>query len=136
MMIAALYTRLPRDTSAPARARRALSQVDEVLDDDVLRDASILITELVANAVRHSYAGDTVELAVTIDEATVRTEVRERAGAGFEPTVSIAPPKRESGRGLYLVDAVSERWGVARGKGVCVWFELGQPRGVRVARCG
>lgn len=123
-MIAALYTRLPRDTSAPARARRALSRVDGVLDDDVLRDARILITELVSNAVCHSDSGDPVELAIIIDEATVRTEVRDRVGAGFEPAVSMAPQKRESGWGLYLVDALSERWGVARGKGVCVWFEV------------
>ena len=126
-MIAALYTRLPRDTSAPARARRALSQVDEVLDDDVLRDARILITELVSNAVCHSDSGDPVEFAVIIDEATVRTEVRDRVGAGFEPAVSMAPQQRESGWGLFLVDAVSARWGVARGTGVCVWFELGLP---------
>jgi len=129
MMLAALYTRLPHDARAPGLARRALSRLDELLSADVRRDAGMLVTEVVSNAVRHSANRNPIELAVTVDETVMRTEVRERAGTGFEPIVKHEPEQRESGWGLMLIDEISERWGVVSDHhaGACVWFELARP---------
>jgi hypothetical protein len=32
------------------------------------------------------------------------------------------------GKGLVIVAAVADRWGVERGDGTTVWLELGRPR--------
>jgi anti-sigma regulatory factor (Ser/Thr protein kinase) len=39
----------------------------------------------------------------------------------------------ESGRGLFIVDALADRWGVENSAGTCVWAEVdvaarGEPR--------
>jgi anti-sigma regulatory factor (Ser/Thr protein kinase) len=82
----------------------------------------LLVSELVGNAVRHTGAR-TFGLRMQRRRGWVRVEVR-------DPSRSLPCllPVREmdtSGRGLFLVDKLADRWGVdlqARGK--TTWFEL------------
>ena len=45
-------------------------------------------------------------------------------GDGFEPKPRYDGQSEESGWGLYLVDTISDRWGVGRAGGTNVWFEI------------
>ncbi|PWI44191.1 ATP-binding protein [Streptomyces sp. ICBB 8177] len=82
----------------------------------------LLVSELVGNAVRHTGA-QTFGLRMLRRRGWIRVEVRDPSRA-----LPCLLPVREldvSGRGLMLVDRLSDRWGVdllPRGK--TTWFEL------------
>jgi len=84
-----------------------------------------VVSELVANAVEHGVGQ--VTLTLWLDEGRLRGEVAD-AGTGTpaSPMPSQAAPDR--GRGLMIVDALSERWGAAENTSR-VWFETAQPGG-------
>lgn len=106
--------------SAAGRARRELAALHAELDGPVLDSVRLLVTELVTNAIRHAGA-PSVELVVELDSDLVRVEVA-NSGGGFQ-----ARPQsdEDSGWGLFLVDRLSERWGVDDDPGrQRVWFEI------------
>ena len=108
---------------AAARARRALSRLRSELDPPTLESLRLLVTELISNAVRHAGA-PTVDLVVLVTPPAVRVEVSDR-GPGFEHTARVRGQSAEGGWGLYLVERLADRWGVAREeRGTRVWFEL------------
>ncbi|MFD8127785.1 ATP-binding protein [Streptomyces mirabilis] len=88
--------------------------------------AEPVVTELLSNVYRHVPDRRCVTvLARTDDGDGVWLAVRDRA-AGPLPRVRRAAPADESGRGLALVEAVADKWGVesAPGRGKTVWCEL------------
>ena len=93
------------------------------LGPDMLEDLRLLVTELVTNSVRYA-SGSSVDLRVRITRRRVRVEVGD-SGRGFaqrsppEPTAASA-----SGRGLYFVERLADRWGVEQKRGTRVWFEI------------
>jgi len=112
---------IARDDNAPATARHALQELAGTLDAGLLDDAGLLVTELVANSVRHG-AGDRVH--VSLEPApggALRCEVVDE-GHGFEPQARSAPPGEAGGYGLFLVEKLSSSWGVENH--THVWFEL------------
>ncbi|MDT0393916.1 MULTISPECIES: ATP-binding protein [Streptomyces] len=85
--------------------------------------AELALTELVANVVRH-VPGRRCRVCFLLQPGGVRVEV------GDDSCVVPAPVGgsglSEGGRGLVIVDAVSDRWGVVvrpDGRGKVVWFE-------------
>jgi PAS domain S-box-containing protein len=116
-------------TRAAAEARRLLDTLAPDLDAGMLADARLLVSELVTNAVRHADMPEdsTIEVrAVAEPQRMVRVEVHDE-GTGFDPgelPPLIADDPREAGWGLVLVDRLSSRWGVERGAGFTVWFEV------------
>src|ERR1017187_5161525 len=90
-------------------------------------DASLLVTEIFGNSVRHSGAGapgETVTVAVRAGDGMVRVEVTDRGGPGV-PELRPAGRDAEGGRGLQLVDGLAARWGWLRcGGRMVTWFEL------------
>ncbi|MFF1723575.1 ATP-binding protein [Streptomyces sviceus] len=89
-----------------------------------LSDAAELgVTELVANVVRHVPDRRCVVLVLRV-ESGVRVEVAD--GAPQLPiTAAESDAEAEHGRGLVLLDAVVDKWGVGprSGGGKTVWFE-------------
>jgi anti-sigma regulatory factor (Ser/Thr protein kinase) len=92
----------------------------------VLANAQLLISELVANSVRHSaVAGDALVVRVAVEAALCRIEVEDSGCAG-----EIAPRtpdvRNGGGLGLQIVQQLSERWGLERaaGGGTRVWAYL------------
>jgi anti-sigma regulatory factor (Ser/Thr protein kinase) len=75
--------------------------------------------------VRHSEAPelDTVGLDVSVDESKIRVEVRDR-GAGFQPRPRRAGQSKAGGWGLFLVERLTDRWGVLCDQITKVWFEI------------
>ncbi|MFF2750729.1 ATP-binding protein [Kitasatospora sp. NPDC058048] len=92
---------------------------------DRYRDtAELLLGELFANAVRHADAPDDchIEVRFTVTGSRLRLEVHD-AGSG-RPSLLVAAPDDEHGRGLLLVNELAERWGCANrpgGIGKFVW---------------
>jgi anti-sigma regulatory factor (Ser/Thr protein kinase) len=114
-----------RDPSAPSLARRTLARwlVDRV-DRRILEDATLLVSELVTNAVRHSGANGAIDMTVAVRGDHLRVEVSD-PGEGFaRPAVGEPPPDALGGRGLLIVDRVAASWGVTEGRPTRVWFEL------------
>jgi anti-sigma regulatory factor (Ser/Thr protein kinase) len=115
--------RLRGGPQAAARARRALSQLRADIDPPLMETLRLLVTELVANSVRHAHA-DTVVLKVLVARNVVLTEVTDE-GPGFDPADTGSPGTEESGWGLFLVERLAERWGVSQQDDATkVWFEL------------
>jgi anti-sigma regulatory factor (Ser/Thr protein kinase) len=113
---------------AVTASRLALAGLEDRLDPNVLFDIRLLVSELVTNCVKHADVGpeESIVLSVDIGEQRVRVSVRDD-GPGFEPPaspVSEEAAEAGSGWGLFLVDQLSEDWGVERDAGAIVWFEL------------
>jgi anti-sigma regulatory factor (Ser/Thr protein kinase) len=114
--------RFPGQPGSVRAARHLLrSHVAPMLPDEHVDTAVLLVSELVTNTVVH--AGTSVELVVCIqDRAGLRVEVAD--GSVQHPTIR-HDPMASTGRGLHLLDALADRWGVtARATGKTVWFEL------------
>ncbi|MFZ3570842.1 ATP-binding protein [Streptomyces sp. BH097] len=87
-------------------------------------DAELALTELIANVVRH-VPGRNCTVRMMRADAGVRVEVADAHPVLPEP--QDRGECAESGRGLAIVAAVVDRWGVvphrASGGGKTVWFE-------------
>ena len=84
--------------------------------------AELLTSELVTNVVRHGHTD--MLLALRLDDDRVLVEVADESADDVTPRQPTADDV--SGRGLYLVDSLAQRWGVSRrSPGKTVWFELG-----------
>ena len=119
----ALTMRIAGGPEAAARARRAIAGLPGDLDPSLCETLRLLVTELVANSVRHADA-EAVTLRVSVGPRAVRTEVTD-PGPGFDPANTGSPRDDHSGWGLFLVERLADRWGVARaGSATRVWFEL------------
>ena len=119
---AELDTRFDAAPAAASGARAALSALDGKLDPHVLEDLRLLVSELVTNSIKHSETAS-LRLRVTIAGDVVRVEVTD-TGRGFVPAPAAPNHERVGGWGLYLVDRLADRWGVARDGLTRVWFEI------------
>lgn len=125
-MAADLALNLPSDMSAPSVARAAAKRfLAGSLSNERLGDLSLVISELVSNALLHGRGQ--VVFRLGLDGGTVRGEVIDQGG-GFEHEIRERGPDEVSGRGLLLVEALTESWGIHEGT-TRVWFELGAPTG-------
>ena len=114
---------------APEAASRARAVVNDELGRAVppriLEDATLLVSELISNAVRHAPREGIpeVELLLKIDARRVRIVVSD-PGAGFVADPRLPTASESSGWGLYLVDRIADRWGVITKDRNEVWFEI------------
>ena len=106
-----LTVRIAGGPDAAVRARRAIANLRGDIDPSVRDTLRLLVTELVANSVRHAHA-DAVTLHVALGPRTVLTEVTD-SGPGFDPAATGAPRGDHSGYGLFLVERLADRWGVS-----------------------
>jgi anti-sigma regulatory factor (Ser/Thr protein kinase) len=117
---------LPADVGAPGAARDLLArhcrQWPSDVDDDMLATGLLLVTELVTNAVRHGEPSVSLRI-----DGTRRLHVGvSDEGAGLPTMERPDDLWADSGRGLFLVDALAADWGCDQepGRGKTVWFEL------------
>ncbi|MCH6167823.1 ATP-binding protein [Pseudonocardia alaniniphila] len=114
---------LPAHSGAPRAARMFLSDV--CLDwgaVDLYEDAALVASELVTNAVVH--AESTSRLRIGLDHRGLWLEVRDyRPGDAPRPRPRVIGGN--GGRGLHVVDAVAQQWGVTdHPDGKTVWALL------------
>ncbi|MFF8783575.1 ATP-binding protein [Streptomyces sp. NPDC015125] len=117
--------RLPSRPQSAGIARRLTAAVllgQWSLTPQLAEHAVLLVSELVGNAVRHTGAR-TFGLRMLRRRGWIRIEVRDPS-RGL-PCLMPVQEMDTSGRGLFLVDKLSDRWGVdllPRGK--TTWFEM------------
>ncbi|WP_031483666.1 ATP-binding protein [Streptomyces bicolor] len=112
----------------PSAVREARAEVRRQLEgwgladlDDVADVAELLVSELATNALLHS--ASRFRLTLFAAHGILRCEVRD---AGRRVPTVLDAGGSESGRGMFLVDALARRWGCHQdGTGKTVWFELG-----------
>ena len=113
---------IPRHTTAPSEARRAVEGLSGSVADDVIPDIKLLISELITNSVKYGGEGS-LRLKVDVDgPRKLRAEVIDQ-GAGFVPVARNRAATEVGGWGLHLVQSLSNRWGVHEGS-THVWFEI------------
>jgi anti-sigma regulatory factor (Ser/Thr protein kinase) len=113
---------MPLSSQAPRMARRAVTSMLAgwgFCDEGWLDDASVLVSELVTNAVRYGTGSLELRVQAHADRVTVS------AADGS----SVIPRRRDAdeagGRGLAVIEAFSHRWGVEDHEGgKRVWIRL------------
>jgi anti-sigma regulatory factor (Ser/Thr protein kinase) len=125
--------RLRPDVNSPAEARRSLEVLRPSLNDLLVDDAVLLVSEIVSNSVRHASLdeSDAIQVRVRGSDAMLHVDVID-PGPGFDPE-RVGPSEREGGWGLRLLDRLATRWGVERNDVTKVWFELTAPVSSRSA---
>jgi anti-sigma regulatory factor (Ser/Thr protein kinase) len=125
----ALSRSLAPDLDAPAAARRALDGFRGELEDDVIERSALVVTEVVTNSVTHAglTAAQPIDLNIQESPACLRIEVTDEGAATFDPVVSLPYPNQTSGRGFWMIDQLTDRWGVDFMRSTRVWceFDLG-----------
>ncbi|SDP71049.1 Serine phosphatase RsbU, regulator of sigma subunit [Streptomyces sp. cf386] len=107
----------------PQNARQARRLTRRTLHDwdldDLAESSELLVSEMVANAVRFASRPIVLRLLRT---DVLRCEVED--DSPIVPRMRHARLSDEGGRGLFLVDQLAQRWGVTRvSTGKVVWFE-------------
>ena len=115
--------RLGNDVTAARQARAFVRRaVGADVGDDLLDDALVVASELVANAVMH--AGTASEIEVRVGPDVV--EVRVTDGSTRAPTTRrLVGGLAAQGRGLVMLTALTASWGVEQhDDGKTVWAVL------------
>ena len=113
---------LPESVHAAAMARTFVARFCEEFAAESVEAARLLVCEVVTNAIRHG-AGP-VRLNCSVTGRLLHVEVTDR-GARL-PRRRYPALLEQGGRGLYILDALADRWGVepAAEGGKTVWFDL------------
>ncbi|MFJ5224371.1 ATP-binding protein [Streptomyces sp. NPDC088400] len=122
-----VHFRLPSHPRSVGRAREVL-RTNVGLPEEPGETAALLLSELVTNALRHgSPPGREIAVSLHRYDGLLRMEV-EDAG-DFLPRPRTPGLDDECGRGLALIAALSDDWGVAprQGPGKRVWVTLKVP---------
>ncbi|MFI0421523.1 ATP-binding protein [Spongiactinospora sp. 9N601] len=115
---------LPAEEAVVGKARRL---VEEILGEwgmaSIIDDVTVVVSELVTNALRHASGPITLTLQ-RHDGGLIRGVVTDYGG-DTKPHLKEPGPDEEGGRGLYVVRAYVDRWGVTMtaSGGALVWFE-------------
>ncbi|WP_432544445.1 ATP-binding protein [Kineococcus sp. SYSU DK002] len=119
----AVRTTLPLHPRAAGEARRFLrAAICRAHAASVLDSAELLVSELVGNGVRHAAPPITLEVAC---DGSSGLQVHVSDGEPNAPGPRRAAADAEDGRGMTLVDYISDDWGVLpHADGKTVWFTL------------
>ena len=115
--------RFPRSTQTPRLARQFACDTLRTwsIAPELLADAVLVLSELVTNAVRHAWS----DVAVGIDRTGDGIRITVSDACGDPPVASQLVPDALGGRGLAMVDALTQAWGYEFvGTGKMVWADL------------
>jgi anti-sigma regulatory factor (Ser/Thr protein kinase) len=109
-----------------ARRRLVLDLLQAGVGGVAITDAALVISELLSNALRHAtpLPGSGVRAAWSLDDGSVRVSVSD-GGAQTQPELGEPDPSSTGGRGLRIVDRLSQRWGTCTDdEGTTVWADV------------
>jgi anti-sigma regulatory factor (Ser/Thr protein kinase) len=112
--------------AALARHRLAEELAGHHVESAVAADVVSVVSELVGNAARHARPldGGVIRVGWAVRPALVEVRVSDGGAAG-RPVLRIADPDSGDGRGLAIVAALADRWGVEHtDDGRDVWAEF------------
>ena len=113
---------LPPEPASATRARRlARDRLTVLCTPEVLETVSLLVTELVTNAILHART----PLRLVIEAHPDRVRVRVEDSSPQQPEVHHYGTDAVTGRGLALVEQLASSWGVdTTPTGKVVWCEI------------
>ncbi|GAA3441640.1 ATP-binding protein [Planomonospora venezuelensis] len=120
----------PGELSSVPKARRYVRDLLDAAGHAQADDALLLVSELVANAVRHSDSGrrpgGQVHVAVANCDGTLHIDVIDAGSPEHRPSLRADTCIGScTGRGLWLVDEIASAWGWHdTPAGRVVWFQL------------
>jgi anti-sigma regulatory factor (Ser/Thr protein kinase) len=118
---------VPGGPRAASRARRLVrDELGGRVPDEVLPDVALLVTELVANGVRHggAHAGTELHVVMEVRQRALHVEVHNPDHVSGAVAPRRPDLERGGGLGLNIVERLANRWGVRDGRPAAVWFEL------------
>jgi anti-sigma regulatory factor (Ser/Thr protein kinase) len=112
----------PREPESVGAARRFATEALTDVCSDVRDSVELMVSELATNCVRH--AGTAFDMTVVHAHGEIRIEVTDRGGG--TPAMRSVGPDDQTGRGLQIVNMLSDTWGVEhrREAGNTVWFTV------------
>ncbi|HEY7626226.1 MAG TPA: ATP-binding protein [Ilumatobacteraceae bacterium] len=122
MLSNTLHVELPRQSTAPRLARRAIAAyLGDGFPPEVAETLLLIGNELVTNAIRHTSGG--CVLSLRVDDTEVVVEVHDN-DVPLPETTQLED--QLSRRGLGIVQSMATRWGIERHPdgGKLVWAEV------------
>jgi len=119
--------------SVPAARRFAMGTLHDV-SSQVAHTVAMIVTELASNCVRHARSGG---FAVRIEQTAGAVQIEVSDSGGGIPRPRAVRSTDASGRGLQIVKALADAWGVvdaADGTGKTVWATVLLPEPEHLAR--
>jgi anti-sigma regulatory factor (Ser/Thr protein kinase) len=116
--------RLAAEPRSVRAARRVVTDVvGDVLPEGELEGVLLATSEVVTNALEHG--APPIDLRVDRADQRIRVEVRDASPLPPRRRDADATPSEVRGRGMTIVERVTDRWGVEpMTDGKAVWFEL------------
>lgn len=114
---------LPAEPESVARARAFVLEACEGWGLSATSETAVLlVSEMATNAVRYARTPVTVWLARWPDRVVLSVQ----DGSTSPPSLGRPDELDESGRGMFLVDSLADRWGEREiPEGKMVWAEIG-----------
>lgn len=102
-----------------------LRRLSSALAEPDLATASLVLTEMVANAIRHGCAGSagSIEVRITRSAGYLRFEVSQPRPLYDADAVALRRPGVDRGWGVLIIDRLCRDWGLLPGSRT-VWAEL------------
>lgn len=111
------------DASGPGQARAAVRGSEHLQLSGMSDEVTLVVSEMVTNAVRHAAPPVHLEVETTDDEVLVAV----CDGSPVPPAMRDADEEAEGGRGMALVDLLAAEHGVrAQPPGKTVWARIGR----------
>jgi len=120
-----LRARLAAETASTREARKLVEAVVPDATTTVRADAELAVGELVTNAIVHAKVHHDAQIEIVIRRSTELLRVEIHDGDITIPTLRTVDDAVAGGRGLHIVEATTDRWGVQPSPtGKFVWFEI------------
>jgi anti-sigma regulatory factor (Ser/Thr protein kinase) len=116
---------LPAEMRSPGQARAFVRDRWPTAEDEVLDDVTLIVSELVSNAVTHGEPD--ILLRMRMDPLAIDISVLDHGSGVPQEKVTAPDSSATSGRGLSIVDRLASDWGVVPlegGTGKTVWARL------------
>jgi anti-sigma regulatory factor (Ser/Thr protein kinase) len=103
-------------------ARRFTKEVLSGRPAALVESIALMVSELATNSIRHAMTG--FRLTIDCEREVLRVEVTDTGGG--VPRLRSPAPEEPTGRGLRIVEELSDSWGVRRSArgGKTVWFKV------------
>ena len=117
---------LAPELGAAAAARRALDGFHGELEEDVIERSALVVSEVVTNSVTHAglTAAQPIDLNIQLSPGCLRIDVTDQGIRNFNPVATLPDAGQHSGRGLWMIDQLTDRWGVDFTWSTHVWCEF------------